>query len=53
MKSKNLGNLCIWGVPGGGGGGGYRFLTMPNYLFFIGLILKTISSLTSDLKKLI
>ena len=49
MKSKDLGNLCIWGVPGEG----CHLLTMPKYLFLGDLILKTISSLTSDLKKLI
>ena len=37
------------GVPGEG----CHLLTMPKYLFFTDLILKTISSLTSDLKKLI
>ena len=45
MKSKDLGNLCIWGTPGQG----CLLLTMPKYLFFIDLILKTISFLTSDL----
>ena len=49
MKSKELGNLCIWGVPGQE----CHLLTMPKYLFFRDLILKAISSLTSDLKKLI
>ena len=49
MKSKDLRNLCIWGVPGQE----CHLLTMPNYLFFRDLTLKTISSLTSDLKKLI
>ena len=49
MKSKDFGNLCIWG----GSGEGCHLLTMPKYLFFRDLILKTISSLTSDLKKLI
>ena len=49
MKSKDLGNLCIWGAPGQG----CHLLTIPKYLFFTDLILKTISSLTSDLKKLI
>ena len=37
------------GVPGVG----CHLLTMPKYLFFTGLILKTISSPTSDSKKLI
>ena len=46
MKSKDLGNLCIWGDPGQG----CHLLTMPKYLFFTDLILKTISSLTSDLE---
>ena len=50
MKSKDLGNLCVWGS--------FRavwchLLTMPRYFFFGDLILKTISSLTSDLKKMI
>ena len=49
MKIKHLGNLCIWGAPGQG----CHLLTMPKYLFFTDLILKTLSSLTSDLKKLI
>ena len=49
MKSKDLGNLCNWGATGQG----CHLLTMPKYLFFTDLILKTISSLTSDLKKLI
>ena len=49
MKNKNLGNLCVWGVSEEG----HDLLTMPKYLFFIDLTLKTISSLTSDLKKLI
>ena len=45
----------IWGIYvfGGAPEEGYHFLTMPNYLFFRVLVLKTISSLTSDLKKLI
>ena len=47
----------IWGIYvfGGSRGGvpGCHLLTMPKYLFFRDLILKTISSLTSDLKKLI
>ena len=34
-------------------GQGCHFLTMPKYLFFRDLILKAISSVTSDLKKLI
>ena len=34
-------------------GEGCHLLTMPKYLFFRDLLLKTISSLTSDLKKLI
>ena len=34
-------------------GEGCLFLTMPKYLFFTDLILKTISSVTNDLKKLI
>ena len=45
----DLGNLCIWGVLGKG----CHLLTMPKYLFFTELLLETISSLTSDLKKLI
>ena len=49
MKSKDLGNLHIWEVPREGS----HLLTMPKYLFFRDLILKTISSLASDLKKLI
>ena len=49
MKSKDLGNLCIWGVLGEGS----HFLTMPKYLRFRDLTLKKISSLTRDLKKLI
>ena len=39
--------MKIWGIYVFGG------LTMPKYLFFRDLILKTISSLKSDLKKLI
>ena len=49
MKSKDLGNLRSWGAPGQE----CHLLTMPKYLFFTDLILKTISSLTSDLKKMI
>ena len=45
----DLGNLSIWGVPGEG----CHLLTMPKYLFFTELLLETISSQTSDLKKLI
>ena len=41
--------LSIWGVPGEG----CHLLNMPKYLLFRDLTLKTISSLTSDLKKLI
>ena len=50
MESKDLGNLSIWGVPGEGC---HLILIMPKYLFLRDLSLKTISSLTSDLKKLI
>ena len=49
MKSKDLGNLCTWGVPRQG----CHLLTMPKYFVFRDLISKAISSLTSDLKKLI
>ena len=37
----------------GGSQTGGHLLTMPKYLFFTDLILKAISSLTSDLKKFI
>ena len=50
MKTKNLGNIIMYlGVIGVG----CHLLTMPKYLFFRDLILKTISSVTSDLKQLI
>ena len=49
MKSKDMGNLCISGAPGQG----CHLLTMPKYLFYRDVILKVISSLTSNLKKLI
>ena len=49
MKIKDLENLCILGVSGEG----CHFLTMSKYSFFTDLILKTISSVTNDLKKLI
>ena len=48
MKSKDLGNLCIWEFPGG-----VSPLNHAKLFIFRDLILKTISSLTSDLKKLI
>ena len=49
MKSKNLGNQLFGEVPKEG----CHLLTMPKYLFLRDLIFKTITSLTSDLKKLI
>ena len=47
MKSKDLGNLGICRVSREE----CHILTIPKYLFLTDLILNTISSLTSDLKK--
>ena len=40
MKSKDLGNLCVWGVPGGGGGGGVSPLNHAKIFIFYRLNIK-------------